>query len=426
MRVILFFRRALYLYRSDAKSRKPTPFPRRAFFCYLCSMNDDKILARALRREPLSEAEALWLCAHTPIQSLAGAADELRRMVLTEAKAEAARNGAPTVADPGVVTWQIDRNVNITNVCISGCRFCNFHCKPGDTEREYVLSVEDYIPRIEETLALGGDQLLLQGGLHPRLGIEFYTGLFSELKRLYPRLKLHALGAPEVSHIARVSGLTTRETLERLVAAGLDSLPGAGAEILVDEVRRRISPGKPTAVQWLDVMREAHSMGLSTSATMMYGHIETPRHIVQHLLAIRDLQAGKPAGAPGFVAFIPWIFRSDGTALEREGVPARAGEPAIAPLSARFSPLEYLRVIALGRLVLGNILNIQASWLTVGVPTAQMALHSGANDMGSIMIEERVVSSAGARNAFDAEGIQRAIREAGFTPLLRDQSYRPR
>ncbi len=359
----------------------------------------EKILDKAARREPLTEDEALRLWEYTPIQKLAGAADEVRRQ---------------TVADPDVVTWQIDRNVNITNVCISGCRFCNFHCKPHETEKAYILTLEDYIPRIEETLALGGDQLLLQGGLHPKLGIEFYTDLFAGLKRLYPALKLHALGAPEVAHIARISGLGVRETLERLVDAGLDSLPGAGAEILVDEVRKKISPGKPTAAEWIDVMREAHRMNLPTSATMMYGHIETPRHIVQHLIAIRDLQAARPEGTHGFVAFIPWIFRSEGTMLEHDGV------------ATRFSPLEYLRVIALSRLVLNNIRNIQASWLTVGRETAQMALHSGANDMGSIMIEERVVASAGARNSFDAEGIQSAIREAGFTPVLRDQLYHPR
>jgi cyclic dehypoxanthinyl futalosine synthase len=377
-------------------------------------MKEDSILGMALRREPIAGREALWLWEHTPIQTLAEAADELRRTVMAEAKRQAEQTGEQTVADPEAVSWQIDRNVNITNVCISGCRFCNFHCKPHETEKAYVLRIEDYIPRIEETLALGGDQLLLQGGLHPRLGIEFYIGLFTELKRRYPALKLHALGAPEVSHIARVSRLSVRETLERLVAAGLDSLPGAGAEILVDEVRKKISPGKPTAREWFEVMGEAHRMDIPASATMMYGHIEEPHHIVQHMIAIRELQEARPAGTHGFVAFIPWIFRSAGTELEKQGV------------ATRFSPLEYLRVIALSRLVLNNIRNIQASWLTVGTPTAQMALHSGANDLGSIMIEEKVVSSAGANNGFDARGIQNAIREAGFTPRLRDQLYKPR
>ena len=375
---------------------------------------EHRILGRAVRREVLTEDEALVLLERVSLQELAGAADEVRRAVLTRARSEAAETGRETVADPEVVTWQIDRNVNITNVCISGCKFCNFHCKPHQTDRAYVLSVDEYVPRIEETLALGGDQLLLQGGLHPRLGIDFYTGLFSELKGLFPQVRLHALGAPEVAHIARVSSIGVRETLERLVAAGLDSLPGAGAEILVDEVRKRISPGKPSVTEWFDVMREAHRMNLPTSATMMYGHIETPRQIVQHLIKIRDLQTERPEGTHGFVAFIPWIFRSEGTALEREGV------------ASRFSPTEYLRIIALSRLVINNIRNIQASWLTVGRETAQMALHSGANDMGSIMIEENVVSSAGAHNRFDAEGIQVAIREAGFRPQLRDQLYRPR
>jgi cyclic dehypoxanthinyl futalosine synthase len=377
-------------------------------------MNEDRIIGRALGRQPLSEEQALELWERTPIQTLAGAADELRRAMLAEARRQAAREGRETVADPNVVTWQIDRNVNTTNVCVSGCRFCNFHCKPRQTDKAFVLGIEDYIPRIEETLALGGDQLLLQGGLHPRLGIEFYEGLFSGIKRLYPRLKLHALGAPEVAHIARVSSLTVRRTLERLVAAGLDSLPGAGAEILVDEVRRKISPGKPSAGRWLEVMAEAHRMNIPTSATMMYGHIEQPRHIVRHLLLIRDLQERRPAGSHGFTAFIPWIFRSAGTALEADGV------------STRVSPLEYLRVIALSRLVLGNIINIQASWLTVGTAVAQIALHSGANDLGSIMIEERVVSAAGADTSLDAAGIQNTIRRAGFTPVLRDQLYRPR
>ena len=262
--------------------------------------------------------------------------------------------------------------------------------------------------------ALGGDQLLLQGGLHPKLGIDFYEELFSTLKSLYPQVRLHALGAPEVAHIARISGLTTLDTLKRLIAAGLDSLPGAGAEILDPGVRKAISPAKPSVEEWIQVMHEAHCLNLPTSATMMYGHVETSRQRVDHLLRIRDLQARCPEGHYGFLAFIPWIFRSSGTELERQGV------------ATRFSPLEYIRIIAVSRLVLNNIRNIQASWLTVGKATAQVALHSGANDMGSIMIEENVVSSAGAHNQFDAAGIQQAIREAGFTPRLRDQLYRMR
>ena len=362
-------------------------------------MRADEIFARAKDRATLSREEAYWLWEEAPLERLAAVADEVRRGV---------------VPDPKVVTWQIDRNVNITNVCISGCKFCNFHCKPHEVEREFITTIEEYRPKIERMLELGGDQLLLQGGLHPKLGVEFYEELFRELKSLYPQVRLHALGAPEVAHLAKVSGISTRQALERLVAAGLDSLPGAGAEILVERVRKSISPAKPSVEQWLEVMHQAHQMNLPTSATMMYGHIETPRERIDHLLTIRDLQARCPEGNWGFVAFIPWIFRSTGTRLEREGV------------ESHFSPLEYVRVIAVSRLILNNIRNIQASWLTVGKPTAQLTLHSGANDMGSIMIEENVVSSAGAHNSFDAEGIQNAIREAGFEPRLRDQLYRER
>lgn len=362
-------------------------------------MNADNIFAKALDRQTLTRDEAYWLWEEAPLERLAAVADKVRRDV---------------VPDKDVVTWQIDRNVNITNVCISGCKFCNFHCKPHQVERAFITTIDEYREKIDQMLALGGDQLLLQGGLHPKLGIEFYEDLFSELKRLYPQVRLHALGAPEVAHIARISNITSRQALERLVAAGLDSLPGAGAEILCDDVRRAISPAKPSVQDWIDVMHEAHEMNLPTSATMMYGHVETPRQRVDHLLTIRDLQARCPEGNWGFIAFIPWIFRSTGTRLEQEGV------------KSHFSPLEYIRIIAVSRLILNNIRNIQASWLTVGKATAQLALHSGANDMGSIMIEENVVSSAGAHNQFDAEGIQRAIREAGFRPQLRDQLYRLR
>ena len=349
--------------------------------------------------EPLSYEEACLLYDTAPLAELAAEADLLRQQ---------------RVADPEVVTWQIDRNVNTTNVCTSGCLFCNFHCKPHQTEQHFITTIEQYCSKIERMVELGGDQLLLQGGMHPKLGIEFYEELFRELKHRYPTIRLHALGAPEVAHIAKISGLTTQTTLERLVAAGLDSLPGAGAEILVPRVRKIISPAKPSVEQWLEVMHQAHMMNLPTSATMMYGHIETPHERIEHLIRIRDLQAAVPEGNYGFIAFIPWIFCSTGTQLERRGV------------VSHFSPLEYIRIIATARLVLNNIRNIQASWLTVGKKTAQMALHSGANDFGSIMIEENVVSSAGADNHFDAEGIQTAIREAGFIPRLRDQLYRYR
>ncbi|MDR0510383.1 MAG: CofH family radical SAM protein [Rikenellaceae bacterium] len=359
----------------------------------------DYLLRKALAREFLTVGEALRLYLECPLPELALAADMLRREAMD---------------DPTTVTWQIDRNVNITNVCISGCKFCNFHRRPAERDKAFVTTIDEYCRKIDETLALGGDQLLLQGGLHPSLGIEFYEDLFRELKRRYPALRLHALGPPEVAHIARISSLDVVQTLERLVAAGLDSLPGAGAEILVDDVRRRISPAKPSVDQWFEVMAAAHAMNLPTSATMMYGHIETPAQRIEHLIRLRDLHARRPDGTWGFTAFIPWIYHGEGTVLEREGV------------VAHFSPTEYLRLIAISRIVLAGVRNIQASWLTVGRQTAQLALHGGANDMGSIMIEENVVSSAGAANSLDANGIQSAIREAGFTPALRDQLYRLR
>ena len=360
----------------------------------MLTLND--IFRKAHNGEPLTQEEAWRLYSEAPLAELAAQADMLRQKM---------------VPDPSVVTWQIDRNVNTTNVCTSGCLFCNFHCKPHQTEKHFITTIDEYCSKIDRLYELGGNQLLLQGGMHPKLGIEFYEQLFRELKHRYPTLRLHALGAPEVAHIAKISGLTTQTTLERLVAAGLDSLPGAGAEILVPRVRKIISPAKPSVEQWLEVMHQAHMMNLPTSATMMYGHIETPQERVEHLIRIRDLQAQVPEGNYGFIAFIPWIFRSTGTRLEAQGV------------VSHFSALEYIRIVAISRLVLNNIRNIQASWLTVGKKTAQLALHSGANDFGSIMIEENVVSSAGANNHFDANGIQKAIREAGFVPRLRDQLY---
>lgn len=356
----------------------------------------DNILDKALGREPLSRSEAYELYLNAPIQVLCSVADALRRSA---------------VDDPGVVTWQIDRNVNITNVCVSGCKFCNFHCKPHQEDRAYITTMAEYRQKIDEALRLGADQLLLQGGLHPRLGIDFYETLFHRIKHEYPVLRLNALGAPEVSHIAKISGITTIETLQRLKAAGLDSLPGAGAEILNEEVRKRISPAKPSAHEWIRVMHEAHTLDIPTTATMMYGHVESPQQRIDHLITLRDLQALKPEGSRGFTAFIPWVFCPTGTQLEKEGV------------APRFSATEYLRIIAMSRIVLHNIRNIQASWLTVGKEVAQIALHSGANDMGSIMIEENVVSSAGASTRFDKEAMQQTIRRAGFTPRLRDQLY---
>ena len=251
-----------------------------------------------------------------------------------------------------------------------------------------------------------------RGGHHPDLGLDFYANLFRELKELYPNLKLHALGPPEIAHITKLEGSTHEEVLAALKEAGLDSLPGAGAEILNDRVRRLISKGKCGGQEWLDVMHAAHKVGLTTSATMMFGHIETNYERMEHLVRLREVQEMRPAGAKGFIAFIPWPFQDEDTILKRL---KRARNTVTGD--------EYVRMIAMSRIMLPNINNIQASWLTVGKSVAQMCLHAGANDFGSIMIEENVVSAAGAQFRFTANGIQEAIREAGFEPQLRNQEY---
>lgn len=349
---------------------------------------------KALQQEPLSVSEGLELYLKAPTPELIFLANELRKKQIKDNR----------------VTWQIDRNVNITNACISGCKFCNFHCKPGAPE-VFITQPDEYDAKIEELRRYGGNQLLLQGGLHPKLGLGYYQDLFRTLKSRYPDIKLHALGPPEIAFIARMERKSYAEVLEALVAAGLDSLPGAGAEILVDRVRKAISPGKPDSKAWLNVMETAHRMGLVTSATMMIGHIETLEERIEHLVALRTLQDKRPAGTPGFLNFVVWTFQSKGTELEKEG--------KVGYVSAQ----DYIRTIAISRIVLPNIRNIQASWLTVGIDVAQICLHAGANDLGSIMIEENVVSSAGARYRMDAYGMQKAIYDAGFTPQLRNQRY---
>jgi cyclic dehypoxanthinyl futalosine synthase len=309
------------------------------------------------------------------------------------------------------VTWIIDRNMNTTNVCVANCKFCNFYRVPGHPE-QYVTDIETYKRKIEETFRYGGEQLLLQGGHNPSLGLPYYVDLFKELKQLYPNLKLHALGPPEVAHICKISGVSHKEALIALMEAGMDSMPGPGAEILNDRVRRLISKGKCGAQEWLDIMHEAHKLGLTTTATMMFGHVETIYERMEHLVRVRDVQAMKPATSKGFIAFIPWTFQDVDTLLKR-----------IRGTRNLTTAEEYIRMIALCRIMLPNIKNIAASWLTVGKHVAQTCMHAGANDFGSIMIEENVVSAAGAPHRFTASGIQAAIREAGFEPQLRNQQY---
>jgi cyclic dehypoxanthinyl futalosine synthase len=361
-------------------------------------MRQESLLEKALNSEFLSLDEGCFLYREASTPALIFTADELRKKMHPGQK----------------VTWIIDRNVNYTNVCISGCQFCNFYCGIN-SRKAYITSPEEYKIKIDELFALGGEQLLLQGGLHPTLGISFYTELFRQLKGINPRLKLHALGPPEIVHISKIEHITYHETLQRLIEAGLDSLPGAGAEILVDRVRSIVSKNKCSAKEWLDVMREAHKLGLTTSATMMFGHIETREERIEHMIAIRQVQQERPMGANGFLSFIPWPFQDAGTALQRTH-----------HVNNSVTAEEYIRTIAISRLMMPNIRNIQASWLTVGKDTAQVCLHAGANDFGSIMIEENVVSVAGANYKFDAEGIQKAIREAGFEPQLRNQLFENR
>jgi cyclic dehypoxanthinyl futalosine synthase len=301
--------------------------------------------------------------------------------------------------------------VNTTNVCIANCKFCNFYRIPGHKDA-YITDIETYKRKIDETFRYGGDQLLLQGGHHPGLGLSFYVDLFKQLKKLYPSLKLHALGPPEVAHITKLEKSTHREVLIALRDAGMDSLPGPGAEILTDRVRRLISKGKCGTQEWLDIMHEAHKLNITTSATMMFGHVETIEERFDHLISLREVQARKPKHAKGFIAFIPWTFQDVDTVLAR-----------IRGVQNLTTPEEYIRMIAMSRIMLPNIKNIQASWLTVGKEVAQLCLHAGANDFGSIMIEENVVSAAGAPHRFTSNGIQEAIRQAGFEPQLRSQQY---
>jgi cyclic dehypoxanthinyl futalosine synthase len=358
-------------------------------------MQKDDLLQRALRREWLTAEEGLFLFEQAPTAELMYVGNRLRQLQV-----------------PGdIVTWIIDRNSNTTNVCNANCKFCNFYRRPGH-EESYITTLEEYRQKIEETFEYGGEQLLLQGGHHPDLGLEYYCQLFRDLKSMYPNLKLHALGPPEVAHITKLAGSTHYEVLKALKEAGLDSLPGAGAEILNDRVRRLISKGKCGAQEWLDIMRAAHQLDLTTSATMMFGHIETNMERMEHLVDLRQVQSEKPADAKGFLAFIPWPFMDEGTLLRKL---KRARNTVTGD--------EYIRMIAISRIMLPNVINIQASWLTVGKQVAQLCLHAGANDFGSIMIEENVVSAAGAAFRFTADGIQQAIRDAGFTPKLRNQQY---
>ncbi len=347
--------------------------------------------------ERITAGEALSLVEEAPLAELMYLADNIRRRL-----------------HPGNrVGWMIDRNVNITNICFSQCRFCNF-CRTSRSEDAYVTSDAWYDLKIKEMRSLGGNQLLLQGGMNPALGLDYYISLFRGLKQRWPGLKLHALGPPEIVFLARKERLSYREVLLALCDAGLDSLPGAGAEILSDRVRKIVSPAKATTDDWLSVMREAHRLNLPTSATMMFGHVETMAERIEHLVLLRELQDERPEGHDGFITFIPWPFMDRGTVLaEQDGIHSNVTAP------------EYLRMIAISRIVLDNIPNLQSSILTVGRDTAMISLHGGANDLGSVMIEENVVSAAGDSFRVSPSDMKQIIHDAGFVAVRRDQRYMP-
>ncbi len=359
-------------------------------------MNLSEIYKKALNLEFLTNTEALFLYKNAPLPELMHIANEIRFKIHNNK----------------YVGWIIDRNINITNICIAQCEFCNFYRKPG-ADDTYVTTIDEYKQKIDELYKIGGNQVLLQGGLHPKLGLEFYKDLFQTLKKIYPDLKLHALGPAEIHHIARIEKQSYEFVLQELTSAGLDSLPGAGAEILVDRVRKTVSRGKCTAQQWLDVMHQAHKQNIITSATMMFGHIETLDERIEHILKIRDTQARKPEKSVGFISFIPWPFMDENTELRQEKGVINTTTSA-----------DYIRLLATSRILLPNIKNIQASWLTVGPETGKICLNAGANDFGSIMIEENVVSVAGADFSLDVDAIKKEIIDAGFIPVRRNQEYK--
>jgi cyclic dehypoxanthinyl futalosine synthase len=350
-------------------------------------MTFDSIADKVRAGARLDRAEALNLYRNAPTALLGRLADAVRERKHPDR----------------IVSYIIDRNVNYTNVCVARCNFCAFYRPVGSAEG-YVLGFDELFRKIDETIAVGGVQLLLQGGHNPDLPLSWYEDLFRSIKGRYPSFKLHALSPPEVIHLSRLSQLPVPQVLDRLIAAGLDSVPGGGAEILVDRVRTLLHcVGKATADEWLDVMRHAHRAGLRTTATMMYGTVETDEERLEHLLRLRALQDE----TGGFTAFITWSYQPDHTEL--------AGSEA--------TGIEYLRTLALSRIVLDNFDNLQASWVTQGGKVGQLSLAYGANDMGSVMIEENVVRAAGASYCMDEVEIVRNIEDAGFTAKRRNMHY---
>ena len=351
-----------------------------------------EILEKALDGERISDDEAVALLRSRELVPVGRVADELRNRKV----------------DPDRITFIVDRNLNYTNICVTDCDFCAFYRSPGDRNEGYLLPKPVIFKKIEETLAIGGTGVLMQGGHHPDLGVDYYEDLFSSIKQRY-KIHLHALSPPEIQHIARRSKLTVWETLSRLRDSGLDSVPGGGGEILVDRVREIIAPKKTKSSEWLDVMRHAHKLGMSTTATMMYGHVETVEERVEHMRRIRELQDE----TRGFRAFISWTFQRDGNRLDD-----------VVRDEDRPTSFDYLLTQAVSRIYLDNVDHIQSSWVTQGLKIGQVALGFGADDMGSVMIEENVVSAAGTTHRTSTDELVHLIRSLGKTPVQRDTLYR--
>lgn len=347
--------------------------------------NVPALLEKAISGDRLTLEEGVVLLEQGTLLELGEAADRIRQRLHPDRR----------------VTYIIDRNINYTNICVCRCRFCAFYRQMGDADA-YVLSKSLLFEKIEETLAAGGTELLIQGGLHPGLNLDFFIDMLREIKKRYD-IHIHSFSPPEIVHLSGLSGLPVTEVLARLKDAGLDSLPGGGAEILVDRVRKIISPNKIGWKQWMDVMDKAHRLGMKTTATMMFGHVETSEDIILHLVRVREQQDV----TGGFTAFIPWSFQPRNTRL--------GGSTA--------GGAEYLKVLAVARIMLDNIPNIQASWVTQGAKIAQLALSFGANDFGSTMLEENVVRAAGVNYRIALREIQRCIIDAGFIPAQRRTDY---
>ncbi len=346
------------------------------------------VLDRAAQGGRISPAEALDLYMDAPLHALGHAADVVRRRRFPD----------------GIATYLIDRNINYTNVCVTACKFCAFYRAPGH-EEGWVRSLDEIHERCAEAVELGATQIMFQGGHHPEFGIEYYEELFGTVKRAFPQLALHSLGGSEVVHISKTSGITIEEAITRLKAAGLDSFAGAGAEILTERPRHNIAPLKEPGHVWLDVMRTAHRLGVESTATFMMGTGETNAERIEHLTMIRDVQDD----TGGFRAFIPWTYQPENNHLKGH---------------TQATVLEYLRMIAVSRLFFDNVAHVQGSWLTVGKEVGQLTLHYGADDLGSIMLEENVVSAAGAKHRSNRAEIIDLIRKAGRIPAQRDTLYR--